>query len=103
MFGAGGCQFVNADAAVCRGDAPFGFDQLFLEEALESGIERAFFDLKKIVRGSIDVLNEGVAVEGLALRGAENHHLEGAGKEVALFGFSQGGLQAFLKAVCYKA
>jgi hypothetical protein len=26
-------------------------------------------------------------VEGLAFQGAENHHLEGAGEEVALLGF----------------
>jgi hypothetical protein len=78
MFGAGGCQFVNADAAVCRGDAPFGFEQVFLEEALESGIERAFFNLQEIVGGTLDVLDEGVTVKRLALESAENHHFEGA-------------------------
>jgi hypothetical protein len=91
MFGASGCQFVNAHAAVCGGDAPFGFDQFFLEEALESGIERAFFNLEKIVGGAFDVQDEGVTVKGLALEGAENHHFEGSGKEIAMFASLHGG------------
>jgi len=43
--------------------------------------------LKKVVGGALDVLDEGVAVEGLALEGAENHHFEGAGEKVALWWF----------------
>jgi len=103
MFGAGGCQFVNADAAVGGGDAPFGFDQIFFEEALESGIERAFFNLQEIVGGALDVLDEGVTMKWLALEGAENHHFEGAREEVALLGFFQGGLQVFPEAIRSKA
>jgi len=33
------------------------------------------------------VLHEGIAMQGLALQRSENHHLQGAGKKVALFGF----------------
>lgn len=84
------CQFVNADAAVCRGDAPFGFDEVFLEESLQSGIEGAFFDLEEVVGDALDVLDKGVAVERLTLQGTENHHLKRAGEEVALFGFFHG-------------
>jgi hypothetical protein len=103
MPGARGCQFVNANAAVGGGDAPFGFDQVFLEEALQSGVEGAFFDLQEIVGGSLDVLDQGIAVERLPLERAENHHFEGAREEVALLGFFQGGLQGSSKAMYCKA
>ena len=85
MFCACHCEFVSTHAAICRGDAPFGLHEIFLEEALESGVERAFFNLEKIVGSALDVLDEGVAVKRLALESAENHHFEGAGEEVALF------------------
>jgi len=79
------CQFVNPNAAVCGGDTPFGFDQIFLKQPLESWIQRTFFYLQEIVRGSLDVLDERVAVQRLALQCSENHHLQRAGKEVPLF------------------
>jgi hypothetical protein len=41
--------------------------------------------LKEIVGGSLDVLNERVAMQGLALEGSENHHFKRTGKEVTLF------------------
>ena len=87
VLGADGRQGVNPNAAVGGGDGPLGFDQVFLEKALEGGVERAFFDLQQIVGGALDVLDEGVAVEWLAFEGAENHHFEGTGEEVALLGF----------------
>ena len=87
VLGASGRQGVNANAAVGGGNGPFGFDQVFLEKALKGGVEGAFFDLKQVVGGALDVPDEGVAVEGLAFEGAENHHLQGAGEEVALLGF----------------
>jgi hypothetical protein len=92
MLGASGGKFVDADAAVRGGDAPFGFDQFFFEEALESGIERALFDLEKVVGDALDVLDEGVAVQRLSLQSAENHHFERTRKEVALLRFFHGGL-----------
>ena len=87
------CQLVDPYAAVGGRDAPLGFDQFFLEKALERRIKRAFFDLKQIVRSSLDVLRERIAVEGLALESAQNHHLQCAGKEVSLFAvFHESGL-----------
>jgi len=78
-------QFVNPNATVCGGDTPFGFDQIFLEQPLESRIQRTFFYLEEIVRASLDVLDERVAVQRLALQCSENHHLQRTGKEVTLF------------------
>jgi len=92
MFRACCREFVDAHAAICGGDAPLGLHEIFLEEALESGVERAFFNLEKIVGSALDVLDEGVTVERLALESAENHHFEGAREEIALFGFFQGRL-----------
>lgn len=90
MFCAGGGEFVDAHAAIGRGDAPFGFDEILLEEALKSRVEGAFFDLEKVVGSALDVLDQGVAVERLPLQGAENHHFEGAREEIALFRIFQG-------------
>lgn len=87
VLGACGRQGVNANTAVGGGNGPFDFNQIFLEKALESGVEGAFFDLQQVVGGALDVLDEGVTVERLALEGAENHHFEGAGEQVALLGF----------------
>jgi len=86
VLGAYGRQGVNPNAAVGGRNGPLGFDQVFFEKALESGVKGAFFDLQQVVGGALDVLDEGVAVEGLAFEGTENHHLEGAGEEVALLG-----------------
>jgi hypothetical protein len=91
MFCACCREFVDAHAAICRGDAPLGLHEIFLEEALESGVERAFFNLEKIIGSALDVLDEGVAMERLALESAENHHFEGTREEVALFRFFQTG------------
>ena len=61
-------QFVNPNAAICRRDAPLRLDQLFLEKPLQSGIQRALFDLKQIIRGPLDVLHERIAMQGLRFR-----------------------------------
>src|SRR5487761_19257 len=91
MPGTGGRQSVNADAAIGGRDAPFGFDAAFLEKTLESGIERAFFDLKQVVGRALDVLDEGVTVERLAFERAENHHLECAREKVARLAIAHAG------------
>jgi hypothetical protein len=92
MFCACHREFVSTHAAICGGDAPLGLHEIFLEEALESGVERAFFNLEKVVGSTLNVLDEGVAMKRLALESAENHHFEGAGEEIALLGFFQGRL-----------
>jgi hypothetical protein len=87
MFGTCYRQPVNANATVRGGNSPFRLHQLFLEKALKSRIQGAFLDLKQVVGGSLDVLHEGVAVQGLTLQGSEDHHLQGAWKKVSLIGF----------------
>lgn len=90
MLGAGRSEFVGADAAIGGRDAPFGFDEFGFQEALQGGVEGAFFDLKEIVGGALDVLGESVAVERLDFKDAQNHHFESAGEEIALFIFFHG-------------
>jgi len=87
MLRSPGCQLVSAHATIGGRNAPLGFHQLFLEKALECWIERAFFNLEQVVGGALDVLDQGVTVEGLALQRTENHHLQGAGEKVSLCGF----------------
>jgi len=82
-----GSELVSTNATIGGRNAPLGFHQLFLEKTLECRIERAFFNLEQVVGGALDVLDEGVAVEWLALQRAENHHLQGAGEKVSLCGF----------------
>ena len=57
MFAARRCQLVDPNAAVCRRDAPLSLHKTFLEKALECWIQRAFFDLKQIIRGSLYLLD----------------------------------------------
>ena len=59
-------QLVDPNAAVCRRDTPFSLHKTFLEKALKSWIQRAFFDLKQIIRGSFNVLDERITVHGLS-------------------------------------
>jgi len=82
MAGAGGGDPVDADAAAGGGDIPMGFEPAVLEHALEGRVERAFLDLEEILGGTLDLLREGIPVEGAALEGAEDHHFEGSGEEV---------------------
>ena len=84
MLCARGGQLVDPNATVCRRDAPFSFDKLFFEKALERWIQGAFFDLKQILRTSLDVLYEGIAVHRLSFQHTENHHFQGTRKKVSL-------------------
>jgi len=76
MFFACGCNSVGAYPAVGGGDLPLCLNLAFFQEALQCGIERAFFDLKKLVGHLLDVLDEGVAMHRLALERLEDHHLQ---------------------------
>ena len=77
-------QPVDPNPAICGRSAPLRLNQLLFEKPLEGGIERTFFDLKQVIGGALDVLRECVAVQGLPFQRPENHHLQGARKEVSL-------------------
>ena len=84
------CQLVNPDATVGGRGAPLSLDQVGLQEPLERRIQRAFFNLEQIVGRSLNMLREGVPMQRLSLQRSENHHLQGAGKEVSLVAVSHG-------------
>jgi hypothetical protein len=85
MPGAGRSEFVGAHTAVCGRNAPLGFYEFRFQEALQGGVEGAFFDLEQIVGGALDVLRESIAVKRLNFQSAQNHHLESAGEKIAWF------------------
>src|ERR1700759_574578 len=62
LFAAGGSERVKAGAAIRFGHFPFGFDPALKEEALQRGIERAFFDSEDVLRDALDGERDAVAV-----------------------------------------
>jgi hypothetical protein len=94
-------QLVDPNAAVCRRDTPFSLHKLLFEKALERWIQGAFFDVKQILRSSLDVLYERIAVHGLPFQHSENHHLQGTRKEVTLdWAFHAGGFFSWFLQTC---
>src|SRR6266576_1892151 len=83
-------QLVRSNVAICGRNVPLGFHQRFLEKSLERRIERSLFNLKQIVRRSLDVLRERIAVERLPLYRSENHHLQRTWKKVSLLAVFHG-------------
>ena len=79
-------QAVNACGASLGGGSCLRLEPSFLEHALKGGVEGAFLDLQQLVGNLLDVLDESIAVHGAEPEGLEDHHLQGAGKEVAMFG-----------------
>jgi hypothetical protein len=69
MFLACGCDPVGAYSAIGKGDLPLRLNLALFQEALQRGIERALFDLKKLVGPLLDVLYERVAMHGLTQKG----------------------------------
>lgn len=65
------------------GNTSLGLQPAFTQHALQSRVERAFFDLQQVVRDLLDVLDECVAVHRLQPERVENHHFKRAGEEVA--------------------
>jgi hypothetical protein len=86
MAQTGSSYLVSSDAAVGGGDTPLGLYQLCLEQALQRRIERAFFHLEQVVRSLLDVLNQRVAMCGLAAKRLKDHHFECAGEEISRWG-----------------
>jgi hypothetical protein len=83
MAQTGGSDLIGAHPAVGGGDTPLRLHELRFEQALERRIERSFFHLEQVVRSLLDMLDERVAMGGLASKLLENHHFECAGEEIA--------------------
>src|ERR1700733_155398 len=63
LFASGGGERIEAGAAIRFGHFPFGFDPALKEEALEGGIERAFFYGQNLLRDALDGERDAVTVQ----------------------------------------
>src|SRR5262245_53453113 len=90
MLCARGGQLVDPNPAVCGRDTPLSLHELLFEKALQRWVQRAFFDLKQILRSSFDVLYQRIAVQRLAFQHSENHHLQCPGEQITLCCFFHG-------------
>ncbi len=72
-----GGEAVELGATIVFGGAFFGGDPATFNEAVESGIERALFDLQHVVGVEFDGFGDGVAVGGAKEQGAEDEQVEG--------------------------
>jgi hypothetical protein len=79
-------EAVDAGGAAFGGHSGFRFEPSFPEHALEGRVEGAFFDLEELIGDLFDVLDESIAVHRAEAEGLEDHHFQGAGEEVAVFG-----------------
>src|SRR5438445_11461933 len=85
LLASGGGQGVITCAAVGFCPFPFGFHPSLKEQALQSGIERTFFDGENVLRQSFDGEGNSVAVLRSACERLEDQHVESSGHEVRFF------------------
>src|SRR6266700_3020707 len=77
------CKLVGPHAALGCRYAPFGLHPAFFEHSLQRRVKRALFHLEQVIRCLLDMLRQGIAVQGFSFQRLENHHLQSAGKEAA--------------------
>jgi hypothetical protein len=82
---AGWRQRVIAGAPVGRGHAPLGSDESSGFQATERWIERAVFDLEKLIGSLLDVLGDLVTICGTLSKRLHNHHAQSALQDLKLF------------------
>src|SRR5580700_1684926 len=80
-------QPIELRFAIVFADAPFGSEQAAVFETMQSGIERALLDLKRVLRGVLDDAGDGVSVRRPHDECAQDEHVERA-----LQHLSRGGL-----------
>src|ERR1043166_1873184 len=78
LFPAGAREAVEARASVFLGQAPFAVDPAHLLDAVEGGIEGAFFDAGHVVRELLDAAADAVAVRLAEAQGFEDEEVERA-------------------------
>ncbi len=83
-----GGEAVETGATPGFADAPIGGEVAAFGEAVERGVERAFFDGQDVVAAAFDLACDGVAVGLGAAEDREEHDVEGA--------LEEGGLRAGL-------
>src|SRR5271170_266197 len=77
LFSSRGGELVILGFAVGVGKRPLGADPLALLHAVKSGVERAFFDLKQVFGGALDVEDDAVSMQFSSLsKRLENQQIE---------------------------
>jgi hypothetical protein len=76
----GSSDLVGSDLAIGGGDFPLRLHQVCLEQPLQRRIERALLHLQEVIGSLLDVLDQRLAMGGLAAKRLEDHHLECARK-----------------------
>jgi hypothetical protein len=77
LFATAGGDAVILGAFAFIGKFPRGGDPSFGLEPMKSGIERARFDLQKVLRSALNVFGDGVTVGGTGEEGAKDEEIEG--------------------------
>ena len=79
-----GRQAVVLGAAVVLGEPPLGPEKPSYLEAVESRVERPFFDAEDVVRRLLDAAGDGVSVhQATRADGLQNEHLQSARHELS--------------------
>jgi hypothetical protein len=86
LFEAGAGEAVVLGLASAFRELPFGTDPAGLFDAVEGGIEGAFFDAEELVADTLDAGGDAVAVHGFVLEDFEDEEIEGALEDVVGFG-----------------
>src|SRR5258708_3097873 len=85
MRSAFGGQFVKLGFTACLGRLPVGGQQLFVFEAMKSGIKVSLLDLQGFARHLLNPLRDRVAVNGAKRNYPHDEEIEGALRKSKLF------------------
>src|SRR6185437_904994 len=78
LFPAGRREAIVPGALAFVGEFPGSGDPAFRFETMESRVQRTGLDLEQVLRGSLNVFRDGVAVRASAQQGAEDEEIERA-------------------------
>ena len=78
-------QFVELGFTACLGRLPVGGQQLFVFEAVESGIKGSLLDLQGLARHLLNPLRDGVTVNGAKRNHPHDEEIECALREIEFF------------------
>src|SRR5579859_671627 len=78
-----GSELVKLGAAVLFGCSPVRFEQAAQFKAMEGWVERSFFHLEQLLRGLMNPLRDGVAMQWTTGESLEDEHFQSALDEFA--------------------
>ena len=87
MIAAVGSQVIETRAAVVGRESPLALDPAIQFQALESGVQGAFFDAQQIVGQLLNPLGDGIAMQMARPQYFEDEHVQRTRQEVGLWFF----------------